>query len=875
MSEESSSAGKPTRDRTARPDGGDGLDRGETCPACGEPMPPGDGAHRYNGDAACPSCLIRVALDASTDALEGTDGTLTDDWHGGPQRAAAPAEGSLLTGRYRLIERIGQGGMGVVYRAEQLAPVQREVAVKLIKRGMDTEQVLARFESERQALALMNHPAIARVFDGGATADGRPFFVMELVQGRPITKHCDAEKLDLEARIKLFCEVCEGVEHAHQKGILHRDLKPRNILADRESTFASPKIIDFGIAKAMRGTGHEPETVTKQGQWVGTPAYMSPEQRAGDRDIDTRSDVFSLGVVLYELLAGRRPYSHEQVTDTEPVKPSTAVSRDSDSKDAARRRGLDPAELTRALRGDLDWIVLKAMDPERERRYPSAHALANDLRRFLDDRPVTARPPSTAYRATKFLRRHWLPVAAITAVVGALAIGAVVATGQAIRASQAEDHARQEAANAQEVSDFLVGLFRDPDPSRAQGEELSARDLLARGVERLELAPPEDAQVQANLLSTIGDTYVALGDLDDAESLFTRAESALRAEAAVDPLALARVLHLRGERALLAGDFEVARSAHEEALALRTTAGADDGGIADSHNALGSLALRLGASETAAEHFEQGLELRRRQLGDDHLDVAKAANNLGIVYYMTGRYDEARRRIEESLAAKERQIEGDHPTLSAAMTNLGLIASRQGKLEDALAFHQRALAMDERLVGPDHRNIAGGVHNVAIVLKALGRFEEARGYYERSLAIREREDPEGFNIVEVLSNFGMLLTELGEFEQAEEMHRRSMRIRRHHVGEDHPNNGRDLHGLGELYFAQDRYEEAEQYLTRALDFYTETLGRTHDFTAAVLRDLSRLFQATGRQAEADAAWEESDRIYQELGIEAALTEERR
>ena len=845
------------------------------CPVCGDPLPAGSGPR-----GPCPSCLFRVALDVSTEELSNpSEGTLTENWHGDSSAPTpAPSEGTLLTGRYRLLERIGQGGMGVVYRAEQLAPVQREVAVKLIKRGMDTEQVLARFESERQALALMSHPAIARVFDGGATADGRPFFVMEMVEGRPVTKHCDEQRLALDARIELFCEVCEGVEHAHQKGILHRDLKPRNILVDQQGAFPAPKIIDFGIAKAMHGSGAD-DTVTRKGQWVGTPAYMSPEQRAGDRDIDTRSDVFSLGVVLYELLAGRRPFVPDAASSTEPdshapLRPSTAVSRDSDSRDAARRRGLDPSDLTRALRGDLDWIVLKAMDPERERRYPSPHALADDLRRFLADRPVTARPPSTGYRARKFLRRHWLPVVASASVATALAVGALVATGQAIRAGQAEDSARQEAASSQRIADFLVALFREPDPSRAQGEELSARDLLTRGVERLEQDPPEDPNVQANLLSTIGKTYIALGDLDDADSLFARAEDVLRNQEAPDPLALAEVLQLRGERALLAGEFEVSRLAQEEALRLRQSVGGGPKAMADSHNALGSLAVRLGDPHAAADHFEQGLELRRQQLGDEHLDVAKAANNLGLVYYLMGRYDEARRRIEESLVTKQRLLDGDHPSLSAALNNLGLIASRQGKLDDALAFHQDALAMDERLVGPEHSNVASGIHNVAIVLKTLGRLEEAREHYERSLAIRERENPEGFNIVEVLSNYGMLLTELGEYDRAEEMHRRSMRIRRAHVSDDHPNNGRDLHGLGELYFAQRRYQESEQYLTRALDFYSDTLGRTHDFTAAVLRDLSRVYAATGRRGEADAAWEESSRIYAELGIDAALNEKR-
>ncbi len=356
-------------------------------------------------------------------------------------------------GRYSLARKLGEGGCGVVYLAEQSDPVRRQVALKVIKLGMDTRNVIARFEAERQALAMMDHPDIARVLDAGATDTGRPFFVMEFVDGVPITKFCDEHSLSMPARLELFARVCLALQHAHQKGIIHRDLKPSNILVAMRDGAPAPKVIDFGIAKATSGRLTEQTLVTGFDQFIGTPAYMSPEQaELRDLDIDTRSDIYSLGVLLYELLTGRPPYDPKSlvragveeirriIREVEPPRPSTRVSTlgDADLATVARLRRSAPMQLTSVLRGDLDWIVMRCLEKDRARRYGTASELADDVRRHLQQEPVTARPPTKLYRTQKFIARNRLACASAAAVAAALVIGTIVSVRQAVRATRAE-----------------------------------------------------------------------------------------------------------------------------------------------------------------------------------------------------------------------------------------------------------------------------------------------------------------------------------------------------------------------------------------------------------------------------------------------------
>lgn len=403
---------------------------------------------------------------------DSSDRTLSSEASGGA------AAGQI--GPYRLLQRVGEGGMGEVWLAEQTTPIHRTVALKVIKAGMDTKAVVARFESERQALALMDHPNIARVFDAASTVEGRPYFVMEYVPGLPITEYCDKHRLTVKERLKLFVQVCGGVQHAHQKAIIHRDLKPSNVLVVQQENKAIPKIIDFGLAKATAQPLTDKTMFTELGVMVGTPEYMSPEQAdLREQNIDTRTDVYSLGVILYQLLVGVLPFETKDlraagleailrvIREQEPLKPSTKIrSMGESSNDSAKKRKEEPRSFATHIRGELDWITMKALEKDRARRYGSPSEFAADIQRHLRDEPVLVGPPSAAYRASKFVRRHRFGVAAAACGVVLLIGFAAAMTLQARRIARERDRANREAAVSQRVSDFMTDMFKVSDPQR-------------------------------------------------------------------------------------------------------------------------------------------------------------------------------------------------------------------------------------------------------------------------------------------------------------------------------------------------------------------------------------------------------------------------
>ena len=473
-------------------------------------------------DGQCLQCLLLLGID-------DTDEEATAEAKSSEMPVGKPGARTLRTpervGPYRILERIGEGGMGVVYLAEQQEPIRRRVALKLIKLGMDTEQVIARFESERQALALMSHPNVARVLEAGATAEGRPFFVMEYVAGIPITDYCDRYHLSLRERLELFLQACEAIQHAHQKGLIHRDIKPSNVLVTTEEDRPVVKVIDFGVAKATTQRLTERTLFTRHGILVGTPEYMSPEQaEGGGLDVDTRTDVYSLGVLLYVLMVGALPFDSEdlrragfdeirrRIREDAPPRPSTRVSSlGPESVPAAKNRRTDLTTLTRELKGDLDWIVMKALEKEPPRRYGSPSDLAAEIRRHLSDQPVLARPPSAVYRLHKLVRRHRLVVAATVLVVLALVGGAAVSTWQAVRATRAERLALEEAETARQVADFVVDLFELSDPGVARGETVTAREILERGRRRIEDGLRDRVRVRRQFEDPVRRPYPFIG----------------------------------------------------------------------------------------------------------------------------------------------------------------------------------------------------------------------------------------------------------------------------------------------------------------------------------------------------------------------------
>jgi non-specific serine/threonine protein kinase/serine/threonine-protein kinase len=693
-----------------------------------------------------------------------------------PDLSNVPARPEAIGG-YHIIEQLGSGGMGVVYKAEQLRPVRRIVAIKLIKLGMDTPQVVARFHSERQALASLEHPGIARIYDAGATDTGRPYFVMEFVPGEPITEFCDALRLTTEARLVLFEQICHIVQHAHFKGVLHRDLKPSNILVSAEEGLPpQPKIIDFGVAKAVAGESSNP-ALTQLGQFIGTPLYTSPEQLAAAEDVDTRADVYSLGVVLYELLAGVLPFEQvERTRDTEPPRPSARISalEAPTSLPLAQRRGTEPATLLRQLRGDLDRIVLKALEPDRSRRYPTAAALAEDVRRYLAHEPITARPPTLMYQARKFARRNRVLVSASMAVLAAIVIGAAAAGIGLIRARQAlvrETAAlNSEKASrlvAENVTVFLRDMLGSVNPERAQGATVLVRDVLDRASAELPSRFQDQPVVASQLHGIIGDTYHALGLFDLALKHNTLAYEQRRAALGESHDGTLAAAHQVGTTLSSLGRWNEANTILRDVYEQRRKV---TGPEAPETLAAGqALALTLLAADRFAEAEplqRHVLETRLRLNGPDAPDTLTAMQNLAPILQQLGRLDECEDLYRRSSETRQRVLGANHPDTLMARGNLAAVMVRRGRLAEAEAVFRDVLERRQRIQGKDHKNTLETANNLAYTLQSAARHAEAEVMYRDLLERLRRALPENHRTT--LATMGNLATTLEAQQKNEE-----------------------------------------------------------------------------------------------------------
>lgn len=837
---------------------------------------PEEGRSAYLDEACADAPELRPVVEALlvAESAAGSllESPLADVAPGLIAEATGSPPASRLTGRkvgqYHLVEEVGHGGMGSVYLAERSdGQFRQRVAVKLLRHALATDELRARFFTERQILATLNHPNIAHLHDGGVSEDGTPYLVLEYVEGRPLDEYCDARQLSIEARLDLFMAVADAVQYAHRNLIVHRDLKPSNILVSEEGR---PKLLDFGIAKLLDG-GDLPESapLTRTGIYLMTPEYASPEQLRGG-PVTTATDVYQLGVVLYQLLAGRRPHDlaarsaaeiERIVCHEEPLPPSAAVGGSDASpggsvtggrtaEEIARARGTTPQRLRKRLQGDLDTIVLAALRKEPDRRYGSVETLVEDIRRHLAGRPLRARPDSRLYRARKFVRRHPGGVVGAAAAVLAIGVYTVTLTFTAGRLQAERDRARIEAEKAAQVTEFLVDLFEAADPAQARGESLTARELLEAGLAQVERLPIAGG-VRAPVLGVMARVYQSLGRYDQALPL---AEEALRLQRATlgdGHAGVAESLNQVGEVLRHQGEYDRAEELHREALALRRQLfGEEHPDVATSLTNLGTVLWAKGDLDGAEELHRRALAIYQEVLGDEHTDVARVMNSLGNVLDQKGDFDEAEAFHLQALELWQRLLGEDHPHVAASLNNLGVVTRRKGDLESAEQYYRRALALWQMLLGTEHPYVAASLNNLGVVAARRGDLREAEQLYRQGLELRQRLLGEKHpSVATSLNNLGVVLRRQGEFVRAEEYHLRALALQRELLGDDHPNVAHSLHNLGLTLEERGDLAGAEQYYRDALAMRLELLGEEHPTVAETRESLANVLRMRAEARE--------------------------
>ena len=771
-----------------------------------------------------------------------------------------PSAPPVEIARYTVLRRIGMGGMGEVLLVEQQEPIRRLMALKLVRSSVATPEIISRFESERQALAVMNHPNIARIYEVGETEDGRPYFAMEYIDGESIIDYCNTRRLDVTQRLTLFRQVAEGVNHAHQKGIIHRDLKPPNILVEVIDGRPVPKIIDFGISKAVGSGQEEDSSLTQTGVLVGTPEYMSPEQAEGSLDIDTRSDVYSLGLLLYELLVGSLPFERSEwrraALDLQQgmwkmpfPRPSQKLqTRGARATRVARERSTDPAALRRRVRGDLDWIVLKALEIEPDRRYGTAGELAEDLQRHLRHEVVSAGPPSVVYRARKFIRRHMGMVASVGLLILLLTLFGATSFYQLQAQRRERERAETEARKARRVVEFLSNMLSAPTLEN-MGRDVKMRDVVGAASVTASTELSSEPRVEAAVRLAIGATYRSLNLYDQAEKEFERALEIRSRGDGTSSLELAVVHRELAALRFYEQRYREAADEYRQALALARAAPDPSAPFLAGINAnLGLVLRQLGQAEAAKSLLTEAIELFESLAvveGEENTDgLATAYESLAGILISEGRLDEAEEYMRATVKAKASLAGGKaHPGLATSLHNLAFVLDRKGRSEEALEIYQQSLEMEEQLTGTRRsRRVAG-------VLSSLGGCQLRLGHYRRAESlIREAWDirreklgsrKPGSAIVE--ASLAAALGELGEYEAAARLAEEAAEILRETLGDRHPSHARALGVLGEQLARLGQRERAERVLRQAISIRER---------AAPLRSLALLLLEEGRIDEA-------------------------
>jgi serine/threonine protein kinase/Flp pilus assembly protein TadD len=791
------------------------------------------------GDATLRSQL--EALVAADDRAEMFLEVPAAQYAAGLVRAAAEEESRAdrdkpgdLIGPYRLIREIGHGGMGRVFLAARAdGQFDQQVALKLVRSVPYGGEILQRFLRERQILARLQHPNIARLLDGGMAPDDRPYFAMEYVSGEPITAYSDARSLDLHRRLALFTAVCDAVQYAHQNLVVHRDLKPSNTLVTREGQV---KLLDFGIAKVLHeadpelngersAAAHLDATLTRLGSGPMTPEYAAPEQVRGE-PVTTATDVYALGALAYELLTGRGPHKlsslsaaemERAITERDIDRPSSAVARTRPGPDGrtpqeaiARARGTDPPRLRKALKGDLDTIVLKALQKDPTRRYASAGAFADDVRRYQRGLPIAARRDSVRYRTSKFVRRHAIGVGAIVVVLMSLVAGLIGTAWQARVASR-------EAAKAREVSRFLASLFEVADPARANAADVTARELLDRGASRIETELAAQPDIQGAMMLLLGRIYRELGVYDRSQPLL------------------------------------------ERSLALQTTTfGRESEEVADTMGELARLWLDKGRPEDAERLHREVLTLQRNSRGLDHPNVGRSLRDLAAVLTTLGKYDEAETLQRQALALHEARFGAAHEEVASDLEGLQSILRARGKIEPAIAAARRTLDLRMKLLGADHLDTATAMNNLAVLLYEKWELPEAERLYRQVLEFDLRRLGQVHpNTATVMNNLAFVLRDRGQYDEAERLYRSALELDRRLFGLEHPYVATVLNNLAALLAAKGSYPESERLFRESLAMFRRVYGDDHWRIGTVQGGLAAVLSARGEGGAAAMLFREA------------------
>ncbi len=798
-------------------------------------------------DAACDDAEMRREVEELLAAHEGTTNPLDRPPAAG---AAGAGAGPRRLGPYEIVRELGSGGMGTVYLAQRRdRQFEQQVAVKVVRRGMDSEEIVARFRQERQILARLEHPNVARLYDGGTTEEGLPYFVMEHVEGEPIDRYCEGRGLAVEERLALVRVVCSAVQYAHRNLVVHRDLKPNNVLVTPDGV---PKLLDFGIAKLLDPASRELAT-TRLGERPLTPEYASPEQVRGEA-ITTASDVYSLGVLLFRLLTGRPPYRLEGagwreveriVCEQRPERPSTAAVRGAEHPEATRK-------LRRRLRGDLDNIVLRALEKDPARRYASVEQLEEDLRRYAEGLPVMARPAGLGYRLGKFVRRH--RAAAVTAALVLLLVAGFTASSirQAAATAGALERAELELRKSERVLELLLQQLRFADPYYVYGETVTARQMFEHAATRLQEDRGDPPEVRAAVLAVVGKVQANMGLTEEATAVLEESLALRRQIFGEHHPEVAESLHELARARQGAGQHEVAEELEQQALALRRQLlGEQHRKVADSLVALGSFLQDQGSYEAAEERFREALAIVRPQAGEDDQLLANCLALLGDVLTRRGEYEGAEAALNEALELRLRHYGEEAPNVAYVIAALGTLHAQRGNYAEAESFYRRSLVLNRKFLGEAHPRSITTLMSLAIMVYRRGDSVAAEPLLREAIEL-QRARGEHRRLGDSLSALGLALRDQGRSRQAEVALREALALYRRVLGDSHVQVSVGLNNLALLLRDRGDNADAEPLYREALAIHRQALGSDHPDLAFPLTNLARLLHERGELEEAEA-----------------------